>query len=269
MSPPTILTPELGTTSERAAAVRLRLPARPVGAVRGVAAQGGMLDALVWERLLGGEPVRAVESTALAGIARLLQVSPGGMVFAAGEPAHGLLAVLDGDVALGCHAADGSFRTERHLHGPAWLDLSAAWLREPHALDARALSAARLIELPRDALCEVADRCPSLWHHLVTILAREVRGLALNTHELMHKDAPARLAAWLLQHCSLQDGTAATTGVVQLPVRKRDIASQLAITPETLSRLMRSFSSKDVIAVAGYTVRVLDVPALRRLAVGD
>jgi CRP-like cAMP-binding protein len=57
-------------------------------------------------------------------------------------------------------------------------------------------------------------------------------------------------------------------GVVQLPMRKRDIASQLAITPETLSRLMRSFSSQGVIQVAGYTVHVIDLPALARLAMG-
>ena len=77
-----------------------------------------------------------------------------------------------------------------------------------------------------------------------------------------------RLAAWLLQQCQPVDEEA-TTAVVQLPVRKRDIASQLAITPETLSRLMRSFSSRDVITVAGYTVQILDLPALRRIALGD
>ena len=53
---------------------------------------------------------------------------------------------------------------------------------------------------------------------------------------------------------------------VSLTERKRDIASQLAITPETLSRLLRQLSRKGLIAVAGYTVKVLDVAALRALA---
>lgn len=270
MSLPPTMTPELGLAPERASVVRLRLPARPANGNGG----RGMFhdaapDAALWEQLLGGGPVRAAESAALGGIARVLQVPAGGLVFSSGELAHGLLAIAEGDVALGSHGADGGFRTERHLHGPAWLDLGTAWLQAPHALDARALSAARIIELPHDALCEVADRNLGLWRHLVTILAREVRGLAMNTHELMHKDAPARLAAWLLQHCTVPEGSRAGTGVVQLPVRKRDIASQLAITPETLSRLMRSFSSRNVIVVAGYTVQVLDLPALRRLAAGE
>ena len=54
--------------------------------------------------------------------------------------------------------------------------------------------------------------------------------------------------------------------IVRLADRKRDVASQLAITPETLSRLMRSFSRQGLIEVAGYDVRVIDPQALARLA---
>ena len=88
----------------------------------------------------------------------------------------------------------------------------------------------------------------------------------MNTHDLMHKDAPARFAAWLVQRCDGADGPQA---VVRLGERKRDIASQLAITPETLSRLMRSLTRQGLISVAGYTVQVLDLVALRRLALGE
>ena len=96
-------------------------------------------------------------------------------------------------------------------------------------------------------------------------LAREVQALTVNTHELMHKDAPARLAQWLYQRCEPLAGVAGQA-VVKLNDRKRDVASQLAITPETLSRLMRSFTRQGVIEVSGYSVRVLDPAALGRLA---
>jgi CRP-like cAMP-binding protein len=54
--------------------------------------------------------------------------------------------------------------------------------------------------------------------------------------------------------------------VVRLAERKSDIASQLGMTPETMSRLMRTLSDQRVIEVEGYTVKVLDLKALRRLA---
>ena len=84
----------------------------------------------------------------------------------------------------------------------------------------------------------------------------------------MHKDAPARLASWL---CARQQPLDADPdrGVVQLAERKSDIASQLGMTPETMSRLMRNLSDRGVIEVEGYTVRVLDPKALRRIALQE
>jgi CRP-like cAMP-binding protein len=99
---------------------------------------------------------------------------------------------------------------------------------------------------------------------MIRMLAREARLLASNTHDLMHKDAPARLAAWLHQQAAAAPSEQQPT--LALTMRKRDLASLLAITPETLSRLMRSFSNQGLIQVAGYQLRLLDLPALLRLA---
>lgn len=261
----------LATLPERAPLTRLRASARPAPPpppVDGPAGARALLpDARAWTELFGAGPVQAPEAQALNEIGQVRRVSTGMAVFAQGERARGLVLVRDGDVALGSRDADGAFRIERHVHGPAWLDASAGWLAEPHALDARAMALATIVELPREALWPVLERQPALARRMIMSLAREARALAVNTHALMHKDAPARLAAWLQAHCLPIDG-APGRGVVQLPMRKRDIASQLAITPETLSRLMRSFSGQGVISVAGYTVHVLDLPALTRLA-GD
>jgi len=223
-------------------------------------------DARAWGGLLGEGAIGAAECAALNTITRVRLAQPGVLVQAQGDIAPCVVALWEGDVALGQQAGDASFRTERHLHGPAWLDLSAGWLGEPYSQEARTLCTTKLLELPRDALFAVADRYPGLWRRLGAVLAREIRGLAMNTHDLMHKDAPARLAAWLDQHCLCANEAEPNLGAVQLPMRKRDIASQLAITPETLSRLMRSFSGQGVIRVSGYTVHVLDRARLRHIA---
>ena len=120
---------------------------------------------------------------------------------------------------------------------------------------------------PRADLQTLLLQHPDLGRRMVVTLARQVQSLTLATHDLMHKDAEGRFAAWLLQRCASE---AASDGsiTVSLNERKRDIASQLAITPETLSRLLRQLSRKGLIFVSGYTVKVLDVAALRALA-GD
>src|SRR5512139_3975428 len=209
----------------------------------------------------------AADAATLEREARARLVPAGQFVFRRGDAALGAVVLLQGDVALGMALADGQFRPERLVHAPAWLDLGSAWIESTHALDARAVSPATVAEVPLEVLQSLVERRSTMVRPLITALAREVRDLTLNTHELMHKDAPARLAAWLRQRCGVS-AQAAEPVVVQLHERKRDIASQLAITPETLSRLMRSFMRQGVIDVNGYTVRVLDRVALERLA-GD
>ncbi|MBL8351636.1 MAG: Crp/Fnr family transcriptional regulator [Burkholderiaceae bacterium] len=222
-------------------------------------------DAAVWNTLFGGPGLAAADLAELARIAQTRSVEAGQTVLARASPADALVALRSGEVALGFRTADGTFRTERIVRGPAWLDLGSAWLAAPHAMDAQALGASTVIELPRQAVAAALPEHPDLAQRLIQGLAREVQALTANTHELMHKDAPARLAQWLHHRCEPLDGVVGQA-VVRLHERKRDVASQLAITPETLSRLMRSFTRQGVIEVSGYSVRVIDPPALERLA---
>lgn len=221
----------------------------------------------MWGALLGEPALSDAESAVLDGLAQTHTVGLGERVLDRASNARSLVALREGEVALGFRTAEGSFRTERIVRGAAWLDLSGAWLGEPAAMDAVAGTPCTIVELPREDLQARLVQQPALASRLINSLARQVQALAVNTHELMHKDAPARLAQWLRQRCEPEAGTAGTA-TVHLLERKRDVASQLAITPETLSRLMRGFTQQGVIEVAGYTVRVLDLRALEQMARG-
>jgi CRP-like cAMP-binding protein len=225
-------------------------------------------DARVWNELLGAPPLSAVETAALTAIARPRFVAQGASVFTQQEPAQSLVLVCEGDAALGWCTADGQFRIERPVRGPGWLDQSSAWIEATHAIDARAMSPLVVVELPHDEVQALLVTQPALARRLIASLAHEVHTLAVNTHGLMHKDAPARFAQWLIERCQ-PAADDPQRGVVRLGERKRDIASQLAITPETLSRLMRSLTRQGLITVAGYTVHVLDLDGLGRVAEGD
>lgn len=213
-----------------------------------------------WQQLLGGAALSPLELASLNAMASLRQLPAGTTVFRRARPAEELLAVLSGSVGLGLVRDDQPFfHLERTVTGLAWLDLSSAWLDEGHAQDARTLSPTRLLALPLPALRELMARQPGMGERLLAGLARTVRSLVLMAHDLMHKDAEKRLAAWLLQRGQGQ-------AQLQLGERKRDIAAQLAITPETLSRMMRQLKLKGLIEVAGYQVQLLDPAGLQALA---
>jgi CRP-like cAMP-binding protein len=251
--------------AETASMVIARAPRLPQAPRIPVAHAEPVLVGVRWGELFGTPaPVRA-DCEALDALAHLRGVAAGQTVFKHGERSHAVVALLGGDVALGLATPGGSMRTERLVHGPAWLDASSAWLDRAYVLDAVALTPVKVAELARAPLQTLLDRRPQLAQRLIASLACEVRRLTVHAHELMHKDAPARLATWLCERCQSGDG-AANQAVVRLVERKSDIASQLGMTPETMSRLMRMLSDQRLIEVEGYTVQVLDLGALRRLA---
>jgi CRP-like cAMP-binding protein len=235
---------------------------------RSLAEDAAATDIRIWNALLGAPALSAIELQVLGAAVRMRTVAAGETIFGHEDAAATLVALRSGEAALGYRTADGVFHVERPVRAPGWLDLASSWLEERHAIDALATTESVVLELPREALQAQLAVHPQLAQRLIVSLAREVQRLSVNTHELMHKDAPARFAAWLLQRCAVTDDSGGR-GVVRLGERKRDIASQLAITPETLSRLMRSLSRREIISVAGYTVQVLDVPALRAIAAGE
>mgnify|MGYP000172585635 CR=1 FL=1 len=212
-----------------------------------------------WQALLGDMSLSGAQWQALDAMVRLRRLTAGDPVFQRGQAAGGLVAVCQGTVGLGQVRPDLEFQLERSVSGPQWLDLHSAWLGQPHAQEARAQSAAVVLDWPLAPARSWLLQQPAVLERLLMALARQVRELTGVTHDLMHKDAERRLAAWLLQRA---DGASQ----LRLGERKRDIAAQLGITPETLSRMMRQLKLKGLVTVQGYRVDVLDRPGLERLA---
>jgi len=226
-----------------------------------------LVPASVWSTLFGPPRLAADELRGLQELAQVRSLCSGACVFKRGESADTLVAVLEGAVGLGAHAsgAPGSasqFHLERAVHGPQWLDNSSAWLEKGRSQDAQALMSARLLELPVSGVRVLLTRHPVMSERLLQCLAQSVQNLTGAAHDLMAKDAQKRLATWLLQR------SPASGEEVALRERKRELAAQLAITPETLSRLLRQLMSAGLIEVRGYTIKLLNLAALQTLAQG-
>jgi CRP-like cAMP-binding protein len=216
-----------------------------------------------WASVLGG-PLQAADVACLRELARRRVVVAGARVLTLGEPARHLVLLLNGDVVLGSRAADGSLRTERTVKGPAWVDLSTAWLQQAQSIEALALSDVTVAELPVDDLRRHLPAHPELAQRLCWALSQQVHQLWHASRNLLHNDARARLAQWLLERCPVSSGRCE----FRLEERKRDIAQQLAMTPETLSRLLRGLAVSRVIQMHGYALVVPDLARLRCVADG-
>jgi CRP-like cAMP-binding protein len=240
-------------------------PAWPRPRRRGAAPPPPPADPTPWEKVFGA-PLTTEEWGLLAQLSVRREVAAGEAVLDCVGVAQHLVVLLRGDVVLGSRAVDGGLRTERTLTGPAWLDLSSAWLAEPHAMEAQALSDVTVAELSLSALRAQMAAHASLSERLCVCLAQQVGLLTGTSRNLLHNDASARFAQWLLERCPEESDALGCE--VRLQERKRDIAQQLAMTPETLSRLMRSLEQRGLISVKGYVVRIHNKTQLHRCASG-
>ena len=120
-----------------------------------------------------------------------------------------------------------------------------------------------LRRIPLDAFRDALTGGSPAVHAVLSDVARAHRQQTELAVSRLSKDAEARCAEWLLRHAVNNDKGACS---VQLQQRKRLIAAQLGIAPETLSRVLRHLRERSLISGSGRTVNLVDPSGLRSLA---
>ena len=183
-----------------------------------------------------------------------------------GEAADCIVHVLQGKVILGV-MTDGDMTHQLGVvEGPFWLEAASGLLGLPHAVDAVAETEVRLqfVNVP-DFLAEV-HVLPKASQNLLLDMARSQRQQTEMAVSRLAKDADARCAEWLLRHAEPDDLLGGLA--VKLTERKRTIAAQLGIAPETFSRVLRHLRDRHLISGAGRVLGLPNPQALRDLAGG-
>ena len=171
--------------------------------------------------------------------------------------------VESGRVALGVMENDAMEHQLGVVEGPCWLEATSAVLNLPHAVDAVAETQVCMHRVSvaefRHSLSELPASAQAVLHD-VAMAHRQQTELAVSR---LAKDAEARCAEWLLRHA--QTGDKGVMAVL-LQQRKRSIAAQLGIAPETLSRVLRHLRERSLISGSGRILNLVDPTGLRSLA---
>lgn len=202
---------------------------------------------------------------AVAGIGRHRKLGRGETLFLDGAPAEGLFVVLTGTVKLAKLNPAGKEQI-LHVHAPGET-FAEATLAEGsrYPAGAAALDAAEVLLVPRAALQRLLGQRPVLATNLIARLSERLREMAALVEDLSLREAPARLARYLLDLA----GDAKQSGVaLYLPIRKTELAAFLGTRQETLSRALRQLMDTGLIEVRGAEVTILDFDELDLLAEG-
>lgn len=186
-------------------------------------------------------------------------VAEGEAIFQPGRPADRFYVVLDGSVKIFQLSPQGQEQT-LHLYGPGCTFGEAAMFAGgDYPAWARAAEDARVLEVSRAVLERAMCDKPELTLGMLAGLSSKLREFARLIEQISLKDVPSRVASALLAEA---DGRRE----FRLARTKRQLASQLGTTPETLSRSLGKLSDAGYIQVKGRTVTINDANALKRIA---
>ncbi|MGC9453693.1 MAG: Crp/Fnr family transcriptional regulator [Phycisphaerae bacterium] len=204
----------------------------------------------------------ALDEAALSELLRncpVRSVAAGEAIFQPGRAADRFHVVLEGLVKVYQLSPQGQEQT-LHLYGPGCTFGEAAMFAGgDYPAWARAAEDARVLEVLRAVLERAMCDRPELTLGMLAGLSSKLREFARLIERLSLKDVPSRVAAALLEEA---DGRRE----FRLGQTKRQLASKLGTTPETLSRSLGKLSDAGYIHVKGGTVTINDAEALRRLA---
>jgi CRP/FNR family transcriptional regulator len=195
---------------------------------------------------------------------RTTRVAKGQSLFRHGAPFSSLFAVRLGSFKTTVLAEDGREQIEGyHLPGDI-LGLDGMHA-ERHGCTAVALEDSEACLIPFDRLEEVAREVPALQHNLYRIVGREIHGDHRQLLLLGSMRAEERLAAFLIDLSDRYHARGYSSTEFVLRMTREEIGSFLGLKLETVSRLFSRFQQEGLVQVQGRTVRIVDLPTLRRL----
>ncbi len=149
------------------------------------------------------------------------------------------------------------------FEAPCWLDAASVLLDQPSPCDWVAETAAELQAFDADGMRRWHAELPAPAALLLRDMAWAQRRQAEATLALLVQDAEARCAQWLLQHARRTDD--GRVGI-ELQQRKRTIAAQLGMAPETFSRVLRHLRERGLILQNGARLQLTDPDGLQQIA---
>lgn len=196
-------------------------------------------------------------------LARPTLLKAGEAAYRADEDLSQLVVVHSGRLKIFRLSADGSEQLIRVLGPGDFTGETSVFTGQRPDDYATALGESRLCVFRHDDLEGLIRRHPEIGLQLLSQVSARLSDTEHRLNSLTSRDVESRLADYLLGLASAWRGGVAT---VTLPVAKKDVASLLDTTPESLSRALKSLASQGLIVIgAGRSVSITQPDRLQQL----
>lgn len=211
----------------------------------------------------------AIEPEGLARLEKLLRkrrLARNAVVFHEQDPATHAFIITEGSIRLLKYTGDGQRQVVGFLLRG---DFFGFGLTDRYAVTAETLESTLLCQYPRTTLVELVPLYPKLQRKLLSLAEHEIAAMQDQVVLLGTKSAEQRIAAFLLRLYKRMD-PARLSPVLEVPMRRLDIAEYLGLTFETTSRVFTHLRERGLLALPSTReVEFKDLPALAALAEGE
>lgn len=189
----------------------------------------------------------------------LKKVGRGEQIFSEGIDATAFFIVVSGKIKIYKLSPDGKEYT-LHIHGPGDLVAEAAIFDSMvYPASCMALEDTTLVRMSRKEFLNLIKEHPELSLKMMSGYSKRLRQFVAKIEELSLKDIKARLAGYLIENSSVENGVA----VCHLSYSKKELSSLLGTIPETLSRALAFLKQRKLVIEKDNTIILPDPEKLR------
>jgi CRP/FNR family transcriptional regulator len=193
------------------------------------------------------------------------RVPNGGTLYRMGDPFANLYAVRLGHFKTHQLSADGLEQITGFQMAGELLGMDAI-STDQHNCNAVALEDSEVCEIPFAQLERLFAEIPILLRHFHRTMSQEITQDQYAILSLGNMRAEQRFAAFLVNLSSRYKARGYSQTCFQLRMSRQDIGNYLGLTIESISRLLFKFKEMEWIAVDKREVRLLDLTALKIVA---
>lgn len=184
----------------------------------------------------------------------------GTIIYLAGDTVGHFMILEAGQVKISQVAANGKEQLLKVLQ-PGDFDGEAALFNgDQRNVTATALVDSNVCQIEQGAFQNLLQKSPQLSTSLLATMSQQINNLQEEKTLSSTADMAGKLAKYLVEI-----GAALDENPFKLPLKKKDIATYLGTTPETISRTFKQLASKGLIEATGSQVTIIDEDGLDML----
>jgi CRP-like cAMP-binding protein len=201
--------------------------------------------------------------TALIEVSQCCELQPGETIFEEDTPCRAFFFVLEGFVQLSRREPSGKPRVVEFIEPGETFAEAAMFSGRGYPVTAVVMAETRLVEINAYRFMRLLRTRPQISWTMLAELSMRLHQLVSHIATSSLHGAEQKVAAYLLDHC---DHEAEVLAVSHLPNRRKELASRLGISTESLCRVLGTFRDRGWISTRDSTrIEVLAEGELKAL----